>query len=164
MLRTAASGQRIEITNADKNYITFYSGDVDEEQAGYIQEATSGSGVTRTVQFGMKTPVIDPDDQTAAIVVRSGSPDGTSYAPAIVIAESAPLGAGTGMDPEFRIQNSIPLITDGKIDASIGAMVLPVKTTTGDPASPAEGQVYVNTFDNKIRVYADAAWRDLVTW
>ena len=43
-------------------------------------------------------------------------------------------------------------------------IVLPVKTTTGDPASPAEGQLIVNTFDNKIRVYADGAWRDLATW
>ncbi len=41
---------------------------------------------------------------------------------------------------------------------------LPVKTTTGDPASPATGDTYVNTFDNKVRTYADGAWRDLATW
>ncbi len=41
---------------------------------------------------------------------------------------------------------------------------LPVKTTTGDPASPSEGDMYVNTFDNAVRVFADAAWRDLATW
>lgn len=41
---------------------------------------------------------------------------------------------------------------------------LPVKATAGDPGSPANGWMYVNTADNKIRVYADAAWRDLVTW
>ena len=115
-------------------------------------------------------------------------------------------GAGTGMDPEFRIQNTIPLITDGDIQLAAGGSVgfgtsyddaihqtsdgvleieiatssvatvdsdginatggltLPVKTDTGDPAGVAEGYVYVNTFDNKIRVYADAAWRDLATW
>ncbi|MHC4644647.1 MAG: LamG domain-containing protein [Planctomycetota bacterium] len=43
-------------------------------------------------------------------------------------------------------------------------LVLPVKSTTGDPASPVEGQIYVNTADNKIRVYADGEWRDLATW
>ncbi len=48
--------------------------------------------------------------------------------------------------------------------AGTTGIVLPVKTDTGDPSSPAEGQLYVNTFDNKIRVYADAAWRDLATW
>ena len=43
-------------------------------------------------------------------------------------------------------------------------LVLPVKTTAGDPASPTEGQIYVNSFDNKVKVYADGAWRDLTTW
>ncbi len=43
-------------------------------------------------------------------------------------------------------------------------LILPVKSTTGDPASPVEGQIYVNTYDNKVRVYADGAWRDLATW
>jgi hypothetical protein len=47
---------------------------------------------------------------------------------------------------------------------TMGTLVLPVKTTTGDPASPVEGQIYVNTSDNKVRVYADGAWRDLATW
>ena len=41
---------------------------------------------------------------------------------------------------------------------------LPVKTTTGDPAAPADGWMYVNTFDNEIRVYADGEWRELATW
>lgn len=39
-----------------------------------------------------------------------------------------------------------------------------VKTTTGDPADPFEGQIYINTFDNAMRAYADGAWRDLATW
>ena len=49
-------------------------------------------------------------------------------------------------------------------DAGALALVLPVKTDTGDPSSPVEGQTYVNTADKKVRVYADAAWRDLATW
>lgn len=44
------------------------------------------------------------------------------------------------------------------------AIRLVVKTTTGDPSSPGEGDIYVNTADNKVRVYADGAWRDLATW
>ena len=47
---------------------------------------------------------------------------------------------------------------------TFGSLKLPVKSTTGDPASPFEGQIYVNTQDNKVRVYADGAWRDLATW
>lgn len=45
-----------------------------------------------------------------------------------------------------------------------GNLILPVKTDTGDPSSPVEGQIYVNTSDNKVRVYADASWRDLAVW
>lgn len=41
---------------------------------------------------------------------------------------------------------------------------LPVKTDTGDPASPAEGYIYVNTFDNAVRLYADSSWRSIFTW
>ncbi|REK35574.1 MAG: hypothetical protein DWQ20_06005 [Actinobacteria bacterium] len=45
-----------------------------------------------------------------------------------------------------------------------GVIDLPVKTTTGDPSSPNDGWMYVNTADNAVRVYADGAWRDLATW
>jgi len=51
-----------------------------------------------------------------------------------------------------------------RLDVDSTFLQLPVKATTGDPASPANGDTYVNTNDNKIRTYADGAWRDLVTW
>jgi hypothetical protein len=37
------------------------------------------------------------------------------------------------------------------------------KDTTGDPTGE-EGMIYFNTFDNKIKMYADGAWRQLATW
>ena len=39
-----------------------------------------------------------------------------------------------------------------------------IKTDTGSPANPYEGLMEINTFDNKINMYADAAWRQLATW
>lgn len=45
-----------------------------------------------------------------------------------------------------------------------GIILNAIKTDTGDPASPVNGQIYINNFDNKIRMYADGAWRDLATW
>ncbi len=39
-----------------------------------------------------------------------------------------------------------------------------IKTDTGDPVSGIEGQLCVNTYDNTLKVYADAAWRSLATW
>lgn len=41
---------------------------------------------------------------------------------------------------------------------------LPVKDSTGDPASPDEGYIYVNTSDNAVRLYADSTWRSVYTW
>lgn len=37
------------------------------------------------------------------------------------------------------------------------------KGTTGDPTG-AEGMIYINTFDNAVKMYADGAWRTLVSW
>jgi len=42
--------------------------------------------------------------------------------------------------------------------------ILPAtKANTGDP-SGVEGAIYINTYDNKIKMYADGAWRQLATW
>lgn len=60
-------------------------------------------------------------------------------------------------------RNLDPALTYAFGDGTGTGLVLPVKTTTGDPTG-VEGLVYANTFDNKIRVYADGVWRDLATW
>jgi hypothetical protein len=39
-----------------------------------------------------------------------------------------------------------------------------IKTDTGHPATAVEGMIEINTFDNKVYFYADAAWRQLATW
>lgn len=54
--------------------------------------------------------------------------------------------------------------TGDRVHSNSTFFKLPVKATTGDPSSPEDGDVYVNTFDNKARLYADGAWRDLTTW
>jgi hypothetical protein len=48
------------------------------------------------------------------------------------------------------------------IYATNSRLGLPVKNTTGDPATPEEGEIYINTFDKKVRVYADDAWITLL--
>jgi hypothetical protein len=132
-LRTAASGERIEMTSADRNIISFYTGDVDELAPGKIEELTSGSGDTRTLQFGIKTPRIEQTTDTqidaiGGLTIRSGSPDGTSFAPGFVVGLNT-AASGGGQDLEFRIQNSIPLITDGDVDMTAGDLLgLPWKT------------------------------------
>ena len=41
---------------------------------------------------------------------------------------------------------------------------LPVKTDTGDPSSPADGDMYVNTSDNVLRLRADGAWHTVFSY
>jgi hypothetical protein len=86
------------------------------------------------------------------------------------VADSFTVGYGSSIGNEqvdFRVRSGLVNVY-GDLDVSqkvtMGTLILPVKTTTGDPASPVEGQIYVNTYDNKVRVYADGAWRDLSTW
>lgn len=86
------------------------------------------------------------------------------------VANSFTVGYGSGVGNErvdFRVGSS-QVNVYGDLDVSqkvtMATLVLPVKTTTGDPANPVEGQIYVNTADNKVRVYADGAWRDLTSW
>lgn len=48
--------------------------------------------------------------------------------------------------------------------ASLGVPRLITKDTTGNPSTAEEGDVCINTFDNTIKLYADAAWRSIATW
>jgi hypothetical protein len=38
------------------------------------------------------------------------------------------------------------------------------KATTGDPATADEFTILINTYDNKVKIWADGAWRQLATW
>ncbi len=214
VIRTAASGQRIQIATATLNAINFFSGDSEETQDGVLQVAVNGSGDTRTLQASLISPVLNLNDWAAALTVRSASDDGTTI-PGVVISRAAGGGADSGSNPEFRIQNAIRLISDGvfhttslgsasnltfgmgtnsddgifspqdgnvsiaiagneviriaaaRVEFNVGGLdfiQIPVKTDTGDPSSPVNGDLYVNVQDNKVRVFADAAWRDLATW
>ena len=42
--------------------------------------------------------------------------------------------------------------------------VIMVKNTAGDPSSPQESQIVVNTIDQTIRLYVSAAWVTLFSW
>lgn len=41
---------------------------------------------------------------------------------------------------------------------------LRIKITTGDPTTRIEGVLEINKADNKVKIYADGAWRQLATW
>jgi hypothetical protein len=45
-----------------------------------------------------------------------------------------------------------------------GGLNLPLKPTSGDPAKPVDGVLYLNTADCTLSVYAKGAWRNLQRW
>ncbi|MHC4489562.1 MAG: LamG-like jellyroll fold domain-containing protein [Planctomycetota bacterium] len=78
------------------------------------------------------------------------------------------VGFGSGIGNEqidFKVSSGYVNVY-GNLDVSqritVDTLVLPVKGS--DPASPIEGQIYVNILAKKVRVYAGGAWRDLATW
>ena len=159
LFRTASSGQRIELTNTDKNFIHFYSGDVGEVTAGRIALSVSGSGVTRTIQFSTRSPQIDADDWKTSLVNRSGSPDGSTFAPAVVISRVTGGGADTGLNPEVRIQNGIKVLSDGtatfaSTDTSVGEPIMSLHQADVDE----DFFKFVGTSDTNVdRALVDAA-------
>jgi hypothetical protein len=107
IFRTASSGTRIEFLSSTANIIYFYSGDAAEVEEGELQVGVSGSGDTRTIQWGFKAPRVDADDERATITLRSGSPDGTTWAPGIIFSRLA--GSG-GQDAYVGLEGNLDLV------------------------------------------------------
>jgi len=57
------------------------------------------------------------------------------------------------------------LILNPDLNAAGGRYVIirGSKSTTGDPGGE-EGKIYINTFDNVLKMYCDGAWRTLASW
>ena len=80
------------------------------------------------------------------------------------------LGQG-GVTPIFIQDEGVHVVTEtGKNirltapsnNGATGYIVLDSKkTNAGNPGTPREGMIYINTADNEVRMYADGAWRTL---
>ena len=205
VIRTAASGLRVEITATDNDRIKLITADSFEASGGTLRATTIGTdGTTRQLITSLFAPVTTGDSSGTFISLRSESEDDSSEPPAIIVGYDG----GSSQTPEFTVTDgmvirlvdgteSIPSLTidsastNGlfapststlaftiagseawrisatRVDFDIGTLAfirIPVKTDTGDPSSPANGDMYVNTQDNTVRVFADSAWRDLATW
>lgn len=53
-----------------------------------------------------------------------------------------------------------------RLDGDLLRMVLvaAVKSTTGDPPDPFDGEITINLIDKTIKIYADGDWRVLNDW
>jgi hypothetical protein len=68
-------------------------------------------------------------------------------------------GAGTGTAAD-RIELKM---FDGSAQQRAVLGLIETKTTTGDPTTGHEGRIVINTFDNTVKIYADAAWRTIAS-
>lgn len=67
------------------------------------------------------------------------------------------------IDVDFIVQGDTETSLLG-VDAGLDLpFVNKQKTDTGDPTG-REGGIYINTFDNVARIYADGAWRTIASW
>lgn len=69
--------------------------------------------------------------------------------------------------PIVLINCNLPVVNASEWDIQLKpveyAAKLPIKNDTGDPTA-MEGMLYINKYDNKLRLYIDGAWRDVLAW
>ena len=56
-------------------------------------------------------------------------------------------------------------ISGNRMQARGEYLTLPVKTSAGAPATtPVQGDMYLNTVDNNVRIFENSAWRTVASW
>lgn len=132
--------------------------------------ATSGNGGGVTIQSGDPTIgsagdiLITGSNGTqgngGSITLRPGTFDTSGANGKLYIYGYNGLDYGAILDAS-TITTSHKTFTFPNATGVLGVVV--TKTDTGDPTG-IEGLFEINTFDNKFKVYADGAWRQLATW
>lgn len=132
------------------------------DMPGRIRFFTTPDGSSTVVERGRTTPEgnwlfnTTTFGTSAAKVIGIGAGTAPTTAPAdIVQAWVEDVNGAAG-------KAGLHLMTESGTGKQIVAGVL-VKTDTGDPAQVHEGLFCINTFDNNVKVYADAGWRTVAS-
>ncbi len=161
VIQTGATGSaRVEISTANTNNIFMYSGVSAETVAPLMWsgEAAIPQPTTFLALSSGRVTGTAGDDSQIKLYARNSSAN-AGYID--LSSESVRVSIGTTSGTEMmRIDGT-------RADFDIGTLSfvqLPVKTTAGDPSSPLDGDFYVNTSDNTLRLRADGAWRTVASW
>jgi|GEM_PF-6274076 len=137
-------------------------------QSGILMLQSSTSAVLRMQATAVPSAQPPQHDVKLSLNVTQGnnapaallftrSPDplefGTNSAAQVLIAPSGRVGIGT-LNPQALLDVN----GDGQ------AIMVPRKSTTGDPASGVNGEVYYNTADKVFRAYENGTWKNLGAW
>lgn len=146
VIRTAASGERLELTNADEDRIVGYTGDSFEETPGRINISLSGTGNSRTLQIELVAPITNGDTGSAAFTLRSESFDDSTSPPGGVWAY--PAGGGSTQTARWNFQDGIVGIRDL---GSVSAPSIGIGSNFDDGIySPTDGELGFVVGDNEI--------------
>lgn len=163
LLVGAPDGTRVRVTTAGG----------DQSVEGYA--VVNGPRIEFTTTAVAGSPAIAYADADSALRVysaRDGSHDFEGsyfdvYENEVWLVVENPNSGGSAGDlfTVFRYTegNTTPALAE-PLKVRGDSIKLPVKTTTGAPANVENGLVEINTVDNYMRVYADGAWRTIVSW
>lgn len=104
VFKTAPSGQRVELTETDRDALFFYTGDTAETFPGWVVSSPSGSGSTRTLGLAVVSPGFGAinSDNVGRLLVQSANPSGSVEAIAgLLVSRSA-----AGGNSEFMVRNT----------------------------------------------------------
>jgi hypothetical protein len=140
----------------------FGNGPVKKTTVANLVDATDDASIAENHGKVLKTS--DAGSVTVATLVAAGALRAGAES-----VDSGTLYLTNSTGEEVQISNSrnasntrlsVPSLGDN--DAIIASVL--VKTTTGDPGVGDSGALCINTFDNTLKVYAEGAWRSVITW
>lgn len=146
---------------------------VDEESTPTLAfaDGTTGFYVRDDGSFRFSkngTNILRADGTTFGVAAGSGggfiSETSTATNPSILPAAFTDVATGIGWAGTGALSLIASSVEGIRVLADRIRLASSVKTDTGDPSSPASGDVTINEFDNAIKIYADGAWRTLVSW
>lgn len=104
-IRTATSGQRIQIEELEKDRIRFYTGESWEEKPGSLLSAIVGTGSSQTLNTSLFAPTTTGDSGAVYFVLQTESQDDSTAPPKAILAYAG----GSTQTPIFQLQNDFRL-------------------------------------------------------
>jgi len=158
IIRTTASGQRVEITNTDLDRVSLYTGESFEEEPGNVQSQVLGSGDTLLLSAGLHAPVTNGDTGGMTLSVRSESFDDSTFPPMVFVDYQS--GGGSAQDARLQLASDVVLALANL--GSVSNLAIGIGSNFDDGVySPTDGAIGIAT-GGTLRGTWDSAGLDIV--
>ena len=133
--KTAASGQRIEMSANEDDRIKLYTGDSFENNPGKVMSVVTGSGSTRTLDTQIVGPSTTGDIGSMFMALQSESNNDSSTPPKLVVGYTG----GSGQTPEVDLIDWVLIKAAGENQGATsrddGALLVDTKSLVLDSGS-----------------------------